>query len=191
MDTYKKKFTLIAFNHENKIQVNCELCIMDQTIKTNFTVTGGIYRLELGEQNKIKTRKDKLWEVTCFELFFKNPKTPNYYEVNVSAAGDWNVFEFSDYRTNKKEAQSVSSPTPVIKSTGNNFNIGFEIKLNELSNLFAIKQMDIAEKSLLVGISCVLKQTNGEYLYYALKHQHEKPDFHLASNYETIPITRT
>lgn len=185
MKTYKKKFTLTPFNPESKIQITCELCITDLTLKANFIMAGDISLIDFAKDSKGIKRKNKLWESTCFELFLKNPKSPAYYEVNVSSSGDWNVFEFTDYRKNKKETDPVSAPMSRIKSTAGNFNIEFEVKLDEFKNIFT------TEQSALLGISCVLKQANGEYIYYALRHKKEKPDFHLASNYETISFTHT
>ena len=57
-------------------------------------------------KNSSLKRKDQLWLDDCFEFFLKIGNS-SYLEFNFSPIGNWNVFEFSDYRENKHNYKSV------------------------------------------------------------------------------------
>lgn len=42
--------------------------------------------------------RDQLWQHTCWEVFFKNPSGPDYWETNLSCKGSWQCYHFASYR---------------------------------------------------------------------------------------------
>ena len=74
-----------------------------------FLLTGEISQIEIPALSDAPERKNGLWEQTCFELFLAPKGSRIYWECNLSPAGDWNVYHFSDYRQGMREETAVAS----------------------------------------------------------------------------------
>ena len=129
---------------------------------------GELDQLFLPPMRGIPSQKDQLWESTCFELFMADHQTSRYYEFNISPTGDWNVFEFSDYRKNKTTMTDIFSPS-IERSLYDSQNIQYSIGIPIFNEVKFFKK---------IGVSCVLKTLSGETHYWALDHPQQTPDFH-------------
>tara|TARA_R110002072_G_scaffold64203_5_gene159696 strand:- start:28071 stop:28577 length:507 start_codon:yes stop_codon:yes gene_type:complete len=112
----------------------------------------------LPKKEDVSSRKDNLWQHTCFEVFQKHEN--GYDEVNVTTSHHWNTYAFESYRSkplkkSKLEVQNIQTNT--TETT-----ISYELDLKDES---------------LLGLCCVLETKKDTY-YFALKHSIEKPDFH-------------
>ena len=56
-------------------------------------------------------RQDNLWRHTCFEVFLGRPGAKGYWELNIAPNGDWNLYQFSDYRSGGI-AEPLAEPPP-------------------------------------------------------------------------------
>jgi len=109
------------------------------------------------------TRVHGLWKNTCFEAFFSLPGEQRYWELNLSAAGEWNLYHFDSYR----------KPQPPQESS-DFFIVDFQVTLNGISCLLeGTKSLSNIEASL-----CAVVQTCDQSFYYSTHHVGEKPDFH-------------
>ncbi len=170
------EFQLKPFNENKKYSVNCDLKHLDHGIEVTFVVHGDLENLYVPAKNSKPKRLDDLWKTTCFETFVKPKMAQNYYEVNASPSGDWNLYQFSDYHKDMAEASSVKD-----------FKIQSILEKNSLtcSYFINLKEISLPNKNLDIGLSCILQTKAGELSYWAVNHQKQKdkPDFHLAANF--------
>ena len=114
-------------------------------------------------------RKERLWEHTCFEIFFAQKGMPNYWEFNLSPSGDWNTYSFSSYRQGmKQETYFDALPFKVeIRSDQ-------KLKLDTVIDLKFVQDLS----SIDIGLSAVLEHNNGTKSFWAVNHPGKVPDFH-------------
>jgi hypothetical protein len=116
------------------------------------------------------SRKDNLWQATCFELFLQPESRNNYWEINFSPRGDWNIYAFDGYREGMKNETRLGA-----------------VQLNELQAeekrcvcKFNVSLLGLALRhfEMRIGLTAVIQTSDGKKTYWALKHASEKPDFH-------------
>jgi hypothetical protein len=120
------------------------------------------------------SRQSQLWEATCFEFFLGTKNDKQYWEFNLSPAGHWNVYCFDDYRQGMKE--ETAFPTLPFSVQTEPDALSVALKLN-LGAIFA------ATQGLEMAIAAVVKHSNGDSSYWALKHPGKEPDFHLRESF--------
>jgi hypothetical protein len=110
-----------------------------------------------------------LWEATCFEFFVGSPGDQNYWEFNLSPAGDWNVFHLDDYRQGLRDELAVRSLPFKVEQAANSLSLALEL---DLSKIISIKAQ------IEVSVTTVIKTFQGEIYYWALTHCGSEADFH-------------
>ena len=129
-----KKYIEKDTKEANPLKVEATLEVLQQKIKLNFQVIGNrkayVINSKLENEEKIE-RKDELWKSTCFELFIANSPSEEYYEINISPFGEWNIYHLNAYKVGFKEFREVSKP--IIKMTKENYKyrLSFEIEFNQ------------------------------------------------------------
>lgn len=116
---------------------------------------------------------ENLWTTTCFEMFFKNTSSNDYYELNFNSKGDWNVFYFSDYRQRVNNHKSNIELKMKILCKAERTNLSFR---------FDIRKMEKLKLPCAVNMATVLKTQSGNS-YWSQKHNQAKPDFHDFKNF--------
>lgn len=110
-------------------------------------------------------RKDDLWKETCFEVFLQPEFSQDYYELNFSLSSAWNCYHFDEYRNPQPPKQSQF------------FNVEQLVWQPTLKKLIIDMSMQETKK-FNIGLTTILRSTEGAVGYYALKHVLDKPDFH-------------
>ncbi len=121
-------------------------------------------------------RRNELWKTTCCELFFGPATSTGYYELNVSPSGDWNVYQFDDYRAGMREATLSLSP----------FKMSGTVPVPRVEGLVDLSALNLRlEKpgDVVLGATVVVEYQDGQKEYWALAHKGEKPDFHLRASF--------
>ncbi len=119
-------------------------------------------------------RKNGLWQTTCFEAFWAIPKEKGYWELNLSGAGEWNLYHFDDYRI----------PQPPRECE--DFSIsGWNCTVDSLHCTLSLKMKLPALQASL----CAIARTDQQTYYFSTKHAGEKPDFHLRESFR-LPVER-
>ena len=163
------------------ITISGAVILKQNTLQINYQLQGDdIAAVNFPQLSQTSSRKDNLWEATCFELFVTTPESPLYWEYNLSPSGDWADFRFTDYRENKANEPSIS-------------NIDIDTETNNSKQFILTSSLPLPEmltgRQLCIGISAVIKNHQGETFYYALEHRSQKPDFHNRKSF-TIRIER-
>ncbi|MEB3156636.1 MAG: DOMON-like domain-containing protein [Cyanobacteriota bacterium] len=118
------------------------------------------------------TRRDGLWEHTCFELFLAAEGMDPYWEVNLAPSGDWNLYRLSGYREGlRPELEREALPVAVARGDGW-FDLAVDLSLPRELALACRRQ------PLRLGVTAVLEQPTGSLSYWALSHGGPVADFH-------------
>jgi hypothetical protein len=148
----------------------------DTTLRIQFIGDDPHNHILLQKKDSLFQRSQELWTTTCFECFFAEKGKENYWELNLDHSGNWNLYSFDGYRNPQppREEKLVKQLELEFLRKTNGFEIQCDLDLSELG---------LQEKSLDVGLSCVIEWTSHEKSYFALKHCTQKPDFHLRETF--------
>jgi hypothetical protein len=110
-------------------------------------------------------RSDDLWRTTCFELFVAD-EGAGYREYNFSPSGAWAAYEFGDYRAGMANARA-----------------GVETEMYQTDSELQFSAKIEAEflNPVLVGLTAVIEETDGQIRYWSTAFAPGKPDFHAAA----------
>lgn len=139
----------------------------------NYQLYGDLANIEIPPPANIPTRKNELWETTCFEMFLGSENSPDYWEFNLSPAGHWNIYHFDDYRQGMEPLYVFESLPFAVKYQGDRLQLFLEFDLDKI----------LPQQQIKVSITTVIKFKTGEITYWALKHCGEQPDFHLRDSF--------
>lgn len=179
-------FALKPFEIERGTAEHCSDSGTELTVDVTVLREGAVlslgYRLK-GDLSKVvvppmthqPTRRDRLWEQTCFEFFLGVQPLPSkaspYWEFNFSPSGDWNVFSLQSYRYGSELELAVTGIPITVQSS--------PIAL-DLTALVDMSDLIDPAQPLKVGISAVvvmgakaLRET-----FWAIAHPTSQPDFH-------------
>ena len=128
----------------------------------------------IASRSNTPARQHQLWEETCFEFFLGIKNSEEYWEFNLSPAGQWNVYHFDGYRQGMEEELAFSTLPFTFENQADRLTLALEVDLDKI----------VAEEQLLeVAITTVIKQINGEVSYWALTHRGAEADFHLRESF--------
>lgn len=143
-------------------------------LSIEYQVRGDLGSLIIPVQTTTPTRKSLLWENTCFEFFVGVPGLPDYWEFNLSPAGDWNIFHLDNYRQGLREELAFTS-------------LGFDVSQGQdlLSLRLSVNLATIipAQRDLEISVTTVLESQLGEISYWAITHSGDTADFHLRDSF--------
>ncbi len=119
-------------------------------------------------------RRAGLWEHTCFEFFVGEKGSSGYWEFNLSPAGHWNVYQFTDYRQGMREETAFASLPFTVGESRDRLSVVLVVDLGGMVR---------RDREIEVGISAVIEHgaDDGEgcgISYWALAHTGPRPDFH-------------
>ncbi len=158
-------------NDVPKAQLHATLIIDGAEIKAEFEFASDTETLIIPPLREPQaSRKDNLWETTCFEIFLQPEGRKNYWEINFSPRGDWNIYAFDGYREGmKNESRLGAVHLDGLQADEKRCVCKFSVSLLGL----ALRHFEMR-----IGLTAVIVTSDGKKTYWALKHASEKPDFH-------------
>ncbi|QNI88155.1 DOMON-like domain-containing protein [Synechococcus sp. ROS8604] len=114
-------------------------------------------------------RRDELWKHSCFEAFIGLPDSQQYWELNVSPLGHWNLYSFERYRQSGSGLVEALPPAVTVRQTRRDFRCDVVLDLRPWWPIEGMPEL---------GLTMVLEETNGRLSYWALSHPGEAADFH-------------
>jgi hypothetical protein len=105
-----------------------------------------------------------LWKNTCFECFFFDENSDEYFELNVSPKGEYDLLSFEKYRLKSSKAAPIHVSNFQVERVQNLVTLSFELKTHFKSSYFISPT--------------VILDTPREQSFFALSHELLKPDFH-------------
>ncbi|MBE9077317.1 DOMON-like domain-containing protein [Romeria aff. gracilis LEGE 07310] len=169
-------FRLYPFATSPDLQLTGSIARAGTNFAIAYQLQGDIDKLVMPPAKDHPSRRDRLWEHTCFEFFLASPKAKPYWEFNLSPSGDWNAYHLTDYRQNLRQEERINTlsfvmaqfPLEAAPSAGQTYHLSLDL---DLTPLIAPHQ------PLAVGISAVVETPSG-ITYWALTHPEPQPDFH-------------
>jgi len=140
-------------------------------LSLRYELEGPLTRFVIPEAAARATRREKLWEATCFEAFFAPADTTKYWELNLSPEGHWNVYRFDTYRRGMRLEPRAIAPVLEVTTDG----VG-SLVLTTTLDLGPVHE--IARHEVEVALTAVLTEPGGARSFWALRHDAREPDFH-------------
>lgn len=134
-----------------------------------YRLEGDLAAVAIAPEVVVPERRDRLWQTTCLECFLGLAGSARYWEVNVSPAGHWNIYQFEDYRQGMQPDLAWSA-LPVLVERGDG-RLGVTVTLD-------LAGTALAGAALAVGVTAVIETVAGGVTYWALSHPGPEADFH-------------
>ena len=175
----KTQFNLQPFSVD-KSKLNCEvkanLISNGNDFSIHYQVFGDFEKIIIPAVVKKPSREDNLWENTCFEFFLGIINTPVYWEFNLSPSGNWNVYNFTNYREGMKAETAFSSLPFQFSQESDHLSVKITIDLAKI--IQTPQEIELA-------ITMVI-QEDGNISYWALKHPGSEADFHRRDSFVAL-----
>jgi hypothetical protein len=139
------------------------------TLSVRYDVRGNLSKVEIPIAAEAPRRKERLWEETCLELFLGTAESGEYWEVNLSPSGHWNVCRFTRYREGMREEPAFTSLPFVVRIGPAALELSMEL---DVGNILPSGETVVA------GVAAVIKTTDGGKSHWAIAHPALRPDFH-------------
>lgn len=168
----KKCFTLTPFtnsNIHNQIKIKGNITRQQNLLTVVYQLDGKLNNIVIPVASNPPTRQHELWQNTCLELFLGLKDSPRYWEVNLSPGGDWNIYQFADYRQGMSEVEEFHDLPFLIERQSSTLQLQLTL---DISTLVAIEQ------NLAIGVTAVIKFKPNLLTYWALTHPASEADFH-------------
>ena len=138
-------------------------------LKITYGLEGDVERLRIPALTSPRAG-EKLWQHTCFEIFIAR-RMPTYHELNFSPSREWAAYAFSQYRNGAPLADDSLDPQIAVRTRADGLELEAAAHLQRLSP-------QLVGGKLLLGLSAVIEDAEGQLSYWALRHPSGKPDFH-------------
>ncbi|MDZ8186836.1 MAG: DOMON-like domain-containing protein [Nostoc sp. ChiSLP02] len=139
-----------------------------------YSLTGNLEEIAIAPPSNTPSRKNQLWEDTCFEFFLGIKNSQQYWEFNLSPAGHWNVYHFDGYRQGMREETGLTTLPFKVDNHADKFVLTLNMDLEKIIS---------PEQIIEAAITTVIKSKDGGVTYWALTHRGAKPDFHLRDSF--------
>jgi hypothetical protein len=151
------------------IEITGSISRASNTLAITYTLLGPLSELLIPPPAEMPSRKDALWEKTCFEFFLAPENSDQYWEFNLSPAGHWNVYSFKSYRQGMQEEPAFTALP---------FRVYRQPKAMKLSMKLDLARITPEDHTLQIAVSAVIKALSGKTTCWALTHPGPQADFH-------------
>jgi hypothetical protein len=162
-----------ASHGECSIEVDVELRERE-ILRFSYRTAGDVRSIELPELAS-SMRQDNLWRYTCFEMFLAD-RSGAYFEFNFSPSTQWAAYRFDAYRQGLTDLQLQSAPRISTEVTSD------FLRIDATVDLRGHRTSDGPGRTRM-ALAAVIKDLDGEFSYWALRHPDGKPDFHHADGF--------
>ena len=153
---------LSAFEGGTDYSVTAYLVEQAHGYELNFSLHGDLSQVEGLEPGEGGERLSNLWKHTCFEVFLGLP-AGRYREVNISSSGNWQIFDFNEYR-GQPQFPDVNVKGISATSQDDHFKIRCTIPP--------------ADEAIVDLNLCAVIKISNMLTYWAARHPLRNPDFH-------------
>jgi hypothetical protein len=144
-----------------------------------YEVRGNLSKVSIPAAAEAPRRVDRLWEETCLELFLGTADSREYWEINLSPAGDWNIYRFTRYREGMREETAYSSLPFAVRIGTDALELSMELDVGKILP---------AGETIEAGVAAVIRTIAGGKSHWAPAHPASSPDFHRRDGFAlTLP----
>ena len=172
-------FSLIPFPDNcphPEIEITGQIERLNQELSINFQLTGEIEKIAVTPTDTHPSRRNELWQTTCFEFFLGLKGSLKYWEFNLSPVGHWNIYRFDDYRQGMTEELAFQSLPFLVKDQSDSLTLSLSLDLEKI-----ISPTQALEASITTVIQSKINNLIFEkdaITYWALTHVGQEADFH-------------
>ncbi len=156
-------FEKTALTASFRIQV--DLKVNSSSLELQYHVKGPTDRVLWPKPVKEGLWTENLWNESCFELFLKETQSSRYWEWNFSPSGHFWSMEFNEYRLRKENSEQLRPLKEIGAQLGPK-----DFKLQVI--------LPVPRLPRELGVSAILKLSDGFTCHWALSHPTPRPDFH-------------
>ncbi len=188
-------FTLVPFSplpEGTDLAITGTLTRKDSVLSISYLIAGDLDAVVLPPLNSSSDRQDRLWEKTCFEIFWsigaQKSDEDAYWELNFSPTGAWNVFALAGYRKDRKEVAIAELPFTVSHaSDGLRLDASVDLKAL-LPPAVSSESPDQAQAQTqwLLGIAAVAVLSSEKETFWAIAHPGPTADFHRSDSFSLL-----
>ena len=149
------KFIEATVDHFKNQEIRLTFKLRQKDVDPNLFFSQEFKTLEKGKD---------LWKKTCFECFFFDESSDQYFEINISLDGKYDLMSFTEYR---KES-FLEAPLKVSN---------LSIKVDQEDAFVSFELKTFFKNPYFISPSVIL-DTQKEQLFFAINHSPLKPDFH-------------
>ena len=179
---HPRRFFLKPFPGEGNplgVTIGGSIARRADTLSVRCEVRGDLSKVSIPAAADPPRRQDRLWEGTCLELFLGTPDSGEYWEVNLSPSGHWNVYRFTRYREGMREEPAITSLP---------FDVRRDSEALLLTGEFNAGKIVPAGKDLAATVAAVVEAIDGGKSHWAMTHPGPRPDFHRREGFAlTLP----
>lgn len=169
---------LISYNENDKVSFSLEAEIQSRgtelVLEYSLKDPEGLFEMPKTAASWTTgevSRRDGLWQATCFEAFLQPSGSSQYYEFNFALTPAWNAYKFTGYR----EPQPPQSTEDFVLKA-----MAWEPTKKHLRVVLENKS---TASNFNAGLTAILQEKSGLKHYYAVAHKGPKPDFHLIESF--------
>jgi len=169
-------FSLLPFTPQGQppIALNGQALRDVSRLTLDYHLTGDLTALKMAESAPYPQRQDHLWQTTCFEFFLGVPGRSDYWEFNLSPAGHWNGYGFTNYRQGMTTELAFAALPFTVLSQDQDFHLSLTL------DLALLKLADLPWE---LAIATVVETKAGNLSYWALTHPRTAADFHCRESF--------
>ncbi len=170
---------LVQTKDTEQLKLSVDLQIANGIFQLKYILSGAVERVAVPAISAAPSKKEGLWNNTCFEIFISREGSPKYIEWNFSPTHDWCLLFYEDYRkAPSKDVPKVSALPKIISRRGKKeFSLDARFDLNECTNIWA------ESTPYEIGLASVLEHSKGDRSFWAITHVATHPDFHLRRSF--------
>ncbi|MEH2181957.1 DOMON-like domain-containing protein [Nostoc sp.] len=156
------------------LKITGNICRNANQLTICYNLGGNLRKIAIAPLSNAPSRKDELWEDTCFEFFLGIKDSARYWEFNLSPAGHWNVYHFDSYRQGMQEETAFEKLPFSVQNQADSLALALDVDLGKIVS---------AEQAIEIGITTVIKYGDSEVTYWALTHRGAEANFHLRDSF--------
>lgn len=163
-------FTLTPFYwpEEPRPALSGRLAIANDVLRIEYDLNGLNHPADLPLPSPNPARRLQLWQHTCFELLWGPRHRPNYWELNASPAGDWNVFAFTDYRHGMTAEPRIADVGISVQHRPRGLSLACAVPIANLEYSGPCR----------LAPAAIIRLADGQRTFWAARHAGATPDFH-------------
>ncbi len=172
-------FSLIPFPDNRphpEIEITGQIERLEQQFNITFELTGEIQQVAVTPPHGNPSRRNELWQTTCFEFFLGFKNSPEYWEFNLSPGGHWNIYRFDDYRQGMTEELAFQSLPFLLKIQPDSLTLSLSLDLEPI--ICSTQDLEVAITTVIQRKINNLISEENSITYWALTHVAKEADFH-------------
>ncbi len=169
-------FSLLPFIPQEQplITLTGQASRVSSQLTLDYHLTGDLTALKIAKPDPLPQRQEHLWQTTCFEFFLGVPGRSDYWEFNLSPAGHWDCYTFTNYRQGMTIELAFSALPFTILTQDQDCHLSLSLDLTPLN---------LADLPWELAIATVVETQAGNLSYWALTHTRSAADFHCRESF--------